>query len=683
MSNDPRKDRHPAGPRRRGIVDKHHKPHMERPVLSPELKIFIRVMAYIVIAILAAIPFSFGKYFEFNSPGAFDSGAYVYSAEHILEGAEIGVEEKPSCRLGTLTLNIIGVGLVGYSDTGPKIIQMVLQLAALALMFLAVKKLFGILPAGVSVIVASVYLSAPFIAKFGNVKEQYMIAFMVMGMSCFVLRQLGGGWWWALLAGGFVSWAPLFKETGTSAIGAMGLFVIAQPILKSCRIILMRLFGNKISINHLIRTWKQTGIDILLLFSGAAAAISPFYIWILGWHVKLDLPYIFVWEALFPSKAGFSSLRGSYISGARQLRPFSEQWPIVLRYYWLLILPITLALGSVLAGIVRVIVNIVKIIMSIITKTIKDAPADQHDRFVLLFAVWWLLDMAFVWVSPRSYEQYYLPLCASAAMLGAYLIAIYSRLFNWDFFKRIEGIVIRIFVGFIGIVLMLALSWQVLFGISKSPHFGDFYRNPTTNVPEKRNGYLQRYREISARRLAIRRHLGGKYSWEVVGEYIRDNSDPNDKIFVWGWYPGIYVAAQRLAPTSWPFTSEMHTKTPERFASDIKGLLAELEADKPKYIVDSRKRHFPGNRPPLELWPVTGNGLLPNDERMITQFEAEYTKMLREKIDDAEAGRFEAMKPFRDFVMKNYDVVQAFGPHILFKLKDSVTKKESVKPSGN
>lgn len=650
MSKDSRKSRHSTGARRRGLVDKHHKPQPERPVSSPERKNYNHIIAYIVIAVLAAVPFSLGKYFEFNSPGAFDSGAYVYSAKHILEGAEIGVEEKPSCRLGTLTLNILGVKLFGFSDIGPKIIQMLLQLAALVLMFVAMKKLFGILSAGVGVIIASAYLSAPFIAKFGNVKEQYMIAFMIMGMSCFVMRQLGGKWWWALLAGGFVSWAPLFKETGTTAIGAIGLFVIAQPIFKH-------------------RTWKQTGIDILLLFAGAAAAITPFYIWILGWDIQLALPYIFVWEALMPSDAGFSSLRGSYLSGARQLRPFSEQWPIVLRYYGLLILPIALALGSVVTRIVRFILN----------RTSKEkASACPYDRFVLLFALWWLLDMAFVWISPRSYEQYYLPLNASAAMLGGYMIAIYSEKFNAAVFKMKWAV-----VGLAGLILMIILSWQVFFGIKRSPYSGVIYTNPTTNVPEKRNGYLQRYREISSRRLAIRRNLGGKYSWEVVGEYIRDNSSLEDKIFVWGWYPGIYVAAQRLAPTSWPFTSEMHTKTPERFASDIKGLLAELEADKPKYIVDSRKRHFPGNRPPLELWPVTGNGLLPNDERMITKFDAEYAKMLRERIDDAEAGRFEAMKPFREFVMKNYEVVQAFGPHILFKLKEPATQKESVKPPGN
>ncbi len=644
MSKAARKDRHPVDARRKhGGSVKQDKHHTKKIVPPGERKNYNRLIAYIVIAVLAAVPFSLGKYFEFNSPGAFDSGAYVYSAKHILDGAEIGVEEKPSCRLGTLTLNILGVRLFGFSDTGPKIVQMVLQLTALLLMFVAMKKLFGILAAGVGVVVASVYLSAPFIAKFGNVKEQYMIAFMVMGMSCFVLRQLGGKWWWALLAGGFVSWAPLFKETGTTAIGAIGLFVLVQPVLKH-------------------RTWKQTGIDILLLFAGAAAAISPFYIWILGWDVQLDLPYVFVWEALMPSKTGFSSLRGSYISGARQLRPLSEQLPIVLRYYGLLMLPIALALGSIVTRIVRM-------ITAAVSKEKREIKI--YDRFVLLFAFWWMLDIAFIWISPRSYEQYYLPLNASAAMLGGYVIAVYCDKFNIAVFKMKWAV-----VGLAGLVLMIIMSWHVFFGIKRSPYSGVIYTNPSTGAPEKRNAYLQRTREISSRR-----QQNGKYSWEAVGEYIRDNSSPDDKIFVWGWYPGIYVAAQRLAPTSWPFTSEMHTKTPERFAEDIKGLLVELEANKPKYIVDSRKRHFPNDRPPLELWPVTGNGLLPNDERIIAQFDTEYAKMLCERIDDAEAGRFEAMKPFREFVMKNYDVVQAFGMHILFKLRNSAVENARQQPA--
>ena len=36
---------------------------------------------FFVIFILAAVPFTFGKYFELNYPDPYDSAAYVYSAE--------------------------------------------------------------------------------------------------------------------------------------------------------------------------------------------------------------------------------------------------------------------------------------------------------------------------------------------------------------------------------------------------------------------------------------------------------------------------------------------------------------------------------------------------------------------------------------------------------------------------
>ena len=182
----------------------------------------------ILIVILAGIPFVLGRYFEFNYPDPFDSAANVYSAQHILNGARIGIDEKPSAALGTLLVNILGVRLFGFSEFGPKLIQSIMQAAALVAMFVAMRKLFGKLPAAVGVIVAAIYTSSPLIAKFGNVKEQYMIACMVTAISLFVLRQLGGGWWYSLLAGAIVGWAPLFKETGSSAIGAIGLFVIAS-----------------------------------------------------------------------------------------------------------------------------------------------------------------------------------------------------------------------------------------------------------------------------------------------------------------------------------------------------------------------------------------------------------------------------------------------------------------------
>jgi len=621
--------------RKRRLPKRHVIPPKKESAVLAKLKSNKKYLFFAIVAILAAIPFSLGKYCEFNSPGPFDSGAYVYSAKHILDGAVIGVDEKPSAQLGTLLVNMLGVKLFGFSETGPKLIQGILQAAALVLMFIAIYKLFGTLPAAVSVIVASSYLSAPLIAKFGNVKEQYMIAFMVMAISCFVMRQSDGRWWWAVLAGAFVIWAPLFKPTGMSAIGALGLFVVMQPLLKNT-------------------TFRQTGIDILLLLAGAAIGVGPLYIWLIGWNVKIGLPYAFVWGTLarfLPAApaAGQAKPAGGYIPDSRKLVTFSQQWPIVLRHYAVLILPIALAVGAILARTLRMIRNII----AKNKKTIQTC-----DRFVLLFSVWWLLDMAFIWISPRSYEQYYLPLNASAAMLGGYLIGVYTNLLA----KPVNKNVWRA-VGIIGLLFMIGMSWHIFFGIKKSPYSGTEYK-------EKQRGYSQKIRDISRNR---RENLKGP--WEIVGQYIRLHSTPDDKIYVWGWFPGIYVQAQRFSPTA--HAVMMPRPTPQVFKGMITQMLKDFEREKPKFIVDSRKRHVPMDRPPYELWPIVPKdfigmkkaGFLPFNKIVIDAYEKEWSEFLRKRFDEDEARRFEFLKPFRDFVMKNYRIVRMFNQHVLFELK--------------
>jgi hypothetical protein len=623
-----------------------HRP--PRPLQPPldEAKPKIRGpgLIFVAIIVLAAIPFSLGKYFEFNQPDPFDGGAYAYSAWHILNGAKIGVEEKPSAQLGTLLVNIIGVALTGPNEIGAKWVQTILQVSALLLMFIAMRRLFGTLSAAVGVVVASVYLSAPMISKFGNVKEQYMIAFMVMGVSCFVLQQLGGKWWWAVLSGAFLSWAPLFKQTGVSAIGAVGLFVILQPLLKN-------------------RTWRQAGLDIVLLLAGAIAAIASFYVWILGWDVQTALPYSFVWQTLgkflpFSAAAGEGQVVSDYVGEHRKLIPFSQQWPIVLRYYGLLILPVALAAGAIIARLLRVIWSAAS------PNKIKPKTC---DRFVPLFAIWWALDMAFVWISPASYEQYYLPLNASAAMLGGYIIAIYS-----DYLKSSISRTKPVIIGVVGLLVMIAMCQHIFFGIEKSPYSGGSYGG-------RQRGYSQKFQEIRQRQ---KENLRGY--WELAADYIRTHSQPTDKIYVWGWYPGIYVMAQRFSAAS--AACSMPRPAPPVLSQLVSQLLEEFNQQMPKFIVDSRKRHVPIDRPPYELWIVVRQEQgfnFPGAEKPhfvrsdeIEAYDKGWGQMLRTRFDEDEALRYEAMKPLREFVMKNYRITQLFGEHVLFELKTPTPDKE-------
>ena len=248
-------------------------------------------------------------------------------------------------------------------------------------------------------------------------------------------------------------------------------------------------------------------------------------------------------------------------------------------------------------------------------------------------------------------------------MLGGYLIAIYHNKVKSTTYKPRW-----VLTGLVGFLLMVIMSQHIFFGIKKSAHTGAIYRNRAGN-PEKRNGYAQKLNEISRRQ---------KYPWERVGEYIRDYSTPNDKIYVWGWVPGIYVTAQRLSPTPKAFEGTMHTLSPQVLTERVDEILDAFKKEPPKFIVDSRKDHFPWDRPPLELWPIMPKGFpgvektqfLPPDEKVIAAYDEAWSKMLRERIEPDEALRYEAMKPFREFVMKNYEIVRTFvNPHVLFQRK--------------
>jgi 4-amino-4-deoxy-L-arabinose transferase-like glycosyltransferase len=621
---------------------KRHRPQ-DRKTAGQNNRAIKKYLPVVAVIVLAGIPFYMGKYVEFNTPDPYDGSSYAYSAEHIVQGAKIGVEELPSAQIGTLLVNMLGVSLFGYSEIGAEIVQTLLQLAALVLMFVSLRRVFGMLPAAISVIVAATFLSSPLIAKYGNVKEQYMIACMVIAVSCFMLYQVTGKWWIALIAGGFAVWAPLFKPTGCSALGALGLFVIAQPIFKH-------------------RTFRQTGLDILLLFAGAAVALAPLYIWILGWNIQLDVPYAFVWNTIGKALAPASQSEGNasgYIASSRALVPFSELWPRVMRYYWMLRLPITLGIGSILLRLTVIVRRLYK------KSQVPDAE-DLGGRFVLLLAAWWILDMAFVWISPRSYEQYYLPLTASGAMLGGYIVALFWHKATTALLKTKW-----VLTAAAALAVMAAFSWHVFFGIATSPYSGKKYEAEI-------NGFSQRVQEVS-----LYKQKKARGAWEVVSEYIRDHSTPDDRIYVWGWYPGIYVMSQRLSVV--PKACSMPRQPPEKVQELVAGLLAAFEQNPPKFIVDSRKLHIPTYWPPLELWPIVREGFikglkpgfLPNDPAIVEFYDKAWAAGLSENCSPDEARRYEALKPLRAYIMGHYRVVRMVGPHVLFEYKGNPDTQSS------
>ena len=115
----------------------------------------------------------------------------------------------------------------------------------------------------------------------------------------------------------------------------------------------------------------------------------------------------------------------------------------------------------------------------------------------------------------------------------------------------------------------------------------------------------------------------------------------------------------------------MHTLPPEKLSETVTWILSYLEKNKPAFIVDTHKKEFPWDRPPLELWPTNDKGqFLPPDEKILTEYDRQYSKLIADNIDRDEAARFNAMQPFRRFIMQNYKLEKIFGQHVLFKFKN-------------
>lgn len=703
------------------------------------------IVSILVTAVLAGIPFGMGKYIELNSPGPFDSGAFVYSAKHLLDGAQLGLDERSSARPGTLICNVIGVKLFGFNDTGPKIVQMIMQLAAGVFLFYTLRKIFGSVAAVIGTTLAAVYLSAPLIAKFGNVKEQFMIPFMIAAACSFCLYEFTHKRPW-LIAAGFLALQPyFFKPTGMSIVFAIGLYIFVKNASQrkwGCLfkegLLFLAGYATGLIIPALLFLWQKQPAEIFKTFPAVlieAALVFLIFLTALGYgipllkqhgvqlkHIKIakaiwltgllliiatflfsigmirmtdgytegdtasyinSIPIVsmikapFHWIArLFQKVLTSAGIENGYVSGSRSAIDFSQLAPKVMRYYKALGVPILAAMASIIAAGFVWFGKLIK----------KTTPTDMQAKIVWLLVVWWALDMAFVWVSPRSYEQYYLPLCGSAAVLSGFAVWFWSQKLKTSRVK-----VPWLIGGLGGVILLGLLSSPIFSGQRYSPDTGTDY---TQNNGPRRRGYAQSLDRIKKQ---------GLQPWQAAGDYIRAHSTEGDMLYVWGWVPGIYVQSQRLSPASKAFESDMHVKSPQILSNEIRGLTRELTEHPPKFIVDSRKLHVPWDRPPLELWPHTYSQKkrygqpIPNNSAAIAQYDTLYAKLLSEKFDPQqkqyaqlpamtswmhtrpwtkampdEAKRYEAMKPLREFVMSRYKIVNRpeFGTHVVFERID-------------
>jgi len=126
---------------------------------------------------------------------------------------------------------------------------------------------------------------------------------------------------------------------------------------------------------------------------------------------------------------------------------------------------------------------------------------------------------------------------------------------------------------------------------------------------------------VALQAFAWGRGLLGKYPAQdpkavEVGTWLRSHSAPEDRLFVWGHFTPIYTIAHRLPGTRYPNTSvHMGNYDPlhlprdfdaasHRSDRDVKATLQDLEARKPRWIVDTAPADIHGwSQMPLAAFP--------------------------------------------------------------------------------
>ncbi len=704
----------------------------------------------IITIVIALLPFAYGKYYELNSKDAFDSALNIFHSNELLQGKKIFDEVRPAARPGTLLVNTIGVMIFGYSELGPKLIQMVMQIGALAMAFACIRKLYGNTAAGVATILGAFYLSSQPYAKFGNVKEQYMIACMLVAGCSFINYQFSNRVFWLRMAGGFAINTWYFKPTGFSIAAAIFIYLIVQVILRRTSIketgkIILELFigaaiglmpvglffailGEPTYISGsfpgsvvvlviagylLVRygfgllkksTRRVKDIDLRVQLAAIAivaiSLIASYFFYVkmgqTGYFIK-DMPFYHPIVAMFSSMGGlFNNSFGNlyniffsdsgYVAGSHSVSNFSRQLTEVMRYSHSFVIPIGFGLCAILYQLAMVVLQK--------TGRVKTDSSERNpaDSIFLLLALWWLFDMLFIWISPRAYVQYFLPPNASAMFLAGYIIgkinkpALALTAVCWltveltttgtsqaDIDKFVLGVsILAIVVAIVLFVIKLENKHVKIFGIGTVALAVILSNiNNCRAMGEK----MAVTRSITANQGAL---------WEHIGRYIKENSSEEDTIYVWGWYPGIYVAAQRSAPTRIAAYSDMHSDIPKEVGRIVRSTVSELRKNMPLYIVDSQKMHYPFyDHPVYDLWPTLPLGLgnetdrkfLTNQEEinyyldnyysflekacisLVTQPKRSGGPLTAEKaqeLAELEVARHREIAPLRKFVIENY-----------------------------
>jgi len=121
--------------------------------------------------------------------------------------------------------------------------------------------------------------------------------------------------------------------------------------------------------------------------------------------------------------------------------------------------------------------------------------------------------------------------------------------------------------------------------------------------------------------------MGLHPDYRMASAYVRARTQPDDRLFVWGWFPALYVDADRCPASRFVYTHLLSGARVQAGAT-TRGhlvpeawpmLLEDLERARPAYILDTSPGHYDYPYPP-EQYPALAR-LLGSEYRLETEIE--------------------------------------------------------------
>lgn len=178
-------------------------------------------------------------------------------------------------------------------------------------------------------------------------------------------------------------------------------------------------------------------------------------------------------------------------------------------------------------------------------------------RYVLLFAMWFIASFWGALLSPHAFRHYLVPTIPPLMLLAGYLIHVLQA--EMRLLVRLQQ---RIWVA----AAFVAIGYFSLDAVRRQ-------------LEEISKVYVYRFVQ------------GEKADWEIIGRAVARITGPDDKIHCWGYFPGVYLVAQRIN-TSRFTTTEKVGQVPGQADFVLVELERVLKSDPPVALVVSADDHL-------------------------------------------------------------------------------------------